>query len=138
MDKIPPSVLTAIACYSLERLLQSFHCCHSILKRNIPQIFVITMSGIRTRCVLSGTYRKTVIKSKYYQRKCTDVVIFTFKIKAQLIDKCKLIPIVYWRFKMKRPVIPDSFHVRVIVHDPIVSPKKFQDILMRNFKLKAD
>ena len=45
----------------------------------------------------------------------------------------------FWiRFKRKCPVIPGSFHFRVIVHDPIGSPKKFQNILMWSFKVKAN
>ena len=44
----------------------------------------------------------------------------------------------FWiQFKGKCPVIPGSFHFRVIGHDPIGSPKKFQNILMWSFKIKA-
>ena len=33
--------------------------------------------------------------------------------------------------------MPDSIHLRVTGHDPIGSPKKFQDILICGFKINA-
>ena len=42
-----------------------------------------------------------------------------------------------FNLKEKCPVISDSFHFMVIVHDPIGSPKRFQNILIWSFKIKA-
>ena len=91
--------------------------------------------------VISGSFDLMVIVQDPIgsPKKIQNILMWSFKIKAHQSFQYETYYMWFWiQFKRKFPVISGSFHFRVIVHNPMGSRKRFQNILMWSFKVKAN